>query len=337
MTMMSINRLLSLIDTKNFFITEQLWQSVLIMKENESKEPIDVTLGICLRNSERTIKDTLTSVLNQSFAKKHMEVIIIDDGCTDRTIPIVSEFFSKADLLFKIYSTGGGGLTKARQLVIDKSCSFLVAFVDGDMVLSRDFLQKQVKIMKNNPSIGVAQGTMKGLRSKSSVAELEALSSSDSQEIGIQRNWRQNPQALGTGGSIFRVAAMIAVGGFDNKIKGAAEDADLTARIKSAGYSLIISEAEFEHEFKKTLQSLWKQYVWYGYGMHYFYHKHGKLNGSLFVYFLPITFAWNLLRSILIFKATRRKIAFFLPAYNFFRATAWWFGFFRAHAKGYGH
>jgi cellulose synthase/poly-beta-1,6-N-acetylglucosamine synthase-like glycosyltransferase len=298
---------------------------------------IDVSVGICVKDSEKTIKAAIISLLNQNFDNKLMEVIVIDDGCKDQTIPIITDLFSKANIKYRVYSTHGAGLTIARQMVIDQSCGYLVIFMDGDMVFSRDFIQKLVKLMKNNHSIGAAQGTMKGKKSDSPIAELEDLSFSSAFEIGVHRTWRRNPQTLGTGGTIFRIAAVKAAGGFDKGVKGSAEDADLTARIKSAGYSLALSEAEFEHEFKTTLKTLWKQYTWYGYGMHYFYHKHGTLNEQMLVYFWPVTYAWSLVRSVLVFKATHRKIAFFLPSYNFLRATAWWIGFFNAHSKGYGH
>jgi cellulose synthase/poly-beta-1,6-N-acetylglucosamine synthase-like glycosyltransferase len=307
------------------------------MDSKECKENFEVTIGICVKNCERTIKDAIISLVNQSFDKKRMEVIIIDDGCKDRTIPIITHFFPKVDLKLRIYSTNNGGLTMARQMIIDKACGYLVFFIDGDMVFSKDFVQKLVELMEKNPLIGAAQGTMKGKKSSSSLSILEDLSFSNNFGIGIHRKWRDNPQALGTGGTVFRVDAMKKAGGFDTRIKGAAEDADLTARVKSAGYSLAISEAEFEHEFKETLRALWKQYSWYGFGMHYFYHKHGTLNEQMLVTFLPLTYAWGLIRSLLAFKATRKKIAFFLPPYNSFRAIAWWSGFFTAHVKGYGH
>ncbi len=57
----------------------------------------------------------------------------------------------------------------------------------------------------------------------------------------------------------------------------------------------------------------------------------------MLVYFWPVSYAWGLVRAVLVFRATKKKIAFFLPSYNFFRATAWWFGFLDAHLKGYGH
>jgi glycosyltransferase involved in cell wall biosynthesis len=307
------------------------------MQQQVIEEKIVVTLGLCVKDSERTIKEAVLSILSQTFDKKRMELIVIDDGCKDRTIPIIRALFSKVDFNLRIYSTNAGGLTMARQMVVDKAYGYLVLFIDADMVFSKNFVQKQVELMEKSSSLGAVQGTMKGILCKSPIAELEDLSYSSVYEIGIHRTWRRNPQTLGTGGSIFRIAAIKAAGGFDAKIKGAAEDADLTAKIKAAGYSLSISEAEFEHEFKKTLKTLWKQYAWYGYGMHYFYHKHGKLNESMLIYFWPVAFTWGFVRSMLVFKTTRRKIAFFLPSYNFFRATAWWFGFLDAHLKGYGH
>jgi glycosyltransferase involved in cell wall biosynthesis len=307
------------------------------MKPCDCTNAIEVTIGVCVKNSERTIKAAIQSILNQSFAKKQMEVIIIDDGCEDQTIPIITKLFSNSGISLRIYSNNCRGLTAARQMIIDLACSNFVVFLDGDMVFSKDFIQKQVDLMVNNALIGAAQGTMKATKSSSPVSELEDLSFSGSFEMGIQRSWRRNPDSLGTGGTIFRVAAVKAVGGFDKAIKGSAEDADITARIKSAGYRLEISDAEFEHEFKKTLRALWKQYTWYGFGMHYFYHKYGTLNGSMVVYFIPLAYIWGFVRSALIFKATRKKIAFFIPSYNFYRATAWWFGFFKAHLEGYGH
>jgi cellulose synthase/poly-beta-1,6-N-acetylglucosamine synthase-like glycosyltransferase len=308
-----------------------------MMHQKLIEETVVVTLGLCVKDSERTIKEAILSILCQTFDKKRMEVIVVDDGCKDKTIPIIRELFSKEVLNLRVYTLNAGGLTKARQMVIDEARGYLVLYIDGDMVFPKNFVDKLFELMEKNSSLGAAQGTMKGILNRNPIAELEDLSYSSAYEIGIHRSWRRNPQTLGTGGTIFRIVAVRAAGGFDTQIKGAAEDADLSARIKSAGYSLSVSEVEFQHEFKKTLSALWKQYVWYGYGMHYFYHKHGRLKKSMLVYFWPIAYIWGLIRSILVFKATRKKFAFFLPSYNFFRATAWWFGFIKAHLEGYGH
>jgi len=316
-------------------MTKELSDTKMRLKDFEGT--VDVTIGICVRDNERTIREAIVSVLNQTFDKKRMEIIIVDDGSSDRTLSIIAEIVSKADIKVKLYSTNGDGLTVARQMVVDNSRGNFVVFVDGDMVLSKDFVQKQVDVMNKNPLVGVAGGKMKGRLSRNLVAELEGISQSRDYELGIHRNWRQNPKKLGTGGSIFRLAAIREAGGFDTRIRGAAEDADITARTKLAGYLLFVSQAEFEHEFRQTLKGLWNQYAWYGHGMHYFYHKHKDLTESMLIYFWPVTFAWGIVRSMLSFKTTHRKSTFLLPFFNLFRATAWWFGFFKAHQEGYGH
>lgn len=307
------------------------------MRPIEFKGTIDVTIGICVKNGERTIENAIVSVLDQTFDKERMEIIVVDDGSTDRTVSIVADLASKSEVKLMLYSTSGRGLAVARQIVVDNACADFVIFVDADMVLSKDFVNKQVDVISKNPVIGVVAGKMKGIPNRGLVAELEDISYSSDYEIGIHRNWRANPQKLGTGGSIFRLAALRQVGGFDTRIKGAAEDADITAKIKLGGYTLLVSEAEYKHEFKQTLKSLWKQYSWYGSGMHYFFHKQKELPEDMLVFFWPITLAWGIVRSMLFFRATRRKIAFSLAPYNFFRATAWWFGFLSAHQEGYGH
>jgi cellulose synthase/poly-beta-1,6-N-acetylglucosamine synthase-like glycosyltransferase len=298
---------------------------------------IIVSIGICVRDSERTIKEAVVSLVNQSFEKDRMEIVVIDDGCKDNTVPIIKSVVSKTTIPFRLLSTNGGGLTMARQMVIDNCLGYLVLFMDGDMVFPEDFVHKQVDFMERDPSVGAAQGTMVGKKSNFLVAELEDLSSSDLFESGVHRNLKRNPKYLGTGGSIFRVEAINAAGGFDRGMKGAAEDAALTTKIRHKGYSLAITDAVFEHEFKTNLKGLWRQYTWYGYGMHYVSHKHGSIKDSMLVYFWPLTFAWSIARAVLLFRKTKKKIAFFLPSYNTFRATAWWVGFANAHAKGYGH
>jgi cellulose synthase/poly-beta-1,6-N-acetylglucosamine synthase-like glycosyltransferase len=304
--------------------------------KNNERTPY-VTIGICVKDSERTIKAAILSVLSQTFEKKCMEIIVVDDGSQDKTLSIITELLSKAKIKVKVIPTRGVGLTVARQMVVDSSAGNFVLFVDGDMVLPKDFVQSQFAAINSNPLVGGVGARTKARLNRSVLAELESISLSSNYEIAINRNWRQNPQILGTGGSIFRVAAIKKAGGFDTRIKGAAEDADISAKIKLAGYRIFISQSEFEHEFKQTLKGLWKQYAWYGYGVHYFRHKHKRGSRLMLTHFWPISFGTGVFRSVMYFKTTRRKSALQLPFFQFFKATAWWFGFFKAHQEGYGH
>jgi len=294
---------------------------------------VEVTIGICVRNGERTIKETLASVLNQTFPHGRMEIIVVDDGSTDRTLQIVTELLSRTDIQVQIYSTNGEGLGTARQMVVDNCRGRYIIWVDGDMILSNDFVQENVNLMSKNPTVGVCGAKLKNKLSGSAVAKLEVLSYIREFEMKVNR---KDIKRTGTGGSIFRVAALKKVGGFDRKIRGAAEDADVTARIKSAGYSLVLGQAELEHKFTQTWKGTWNHSAWYGYGIHFLYHKNKHLV-DFRIYFFPISFAMGIIRLIMAFKATHKWICFLLPFFYLFKTVAWWYGFFKAHIENYGH
>jgi len=293
---------------------------------------VEVTIGICVKNNEKTIKQAILSVLNQTFPHESMEIIIVDDS-RDRTPQIIANLLSRTDIRARVYSTHGEGLGAARQMVVDNCLGRYIIWVDGDMVLSNNFVQEQVNLMIKNPAVGVCGAKLKNKLSGSLVAKLEALSNFREFEI---RGGKKDVKRAGTEGSIFRVTALKKVGGFDRKIRGAAEDADVTARIKLAGYSFFQGKAEFEDKFKQTWKGVWNQSAWYGYGMHYLYHKNKHLV-DLKINFFPISFARGIPRAIVAFNATHKWICFLLPFFYLFKTVAWWHGFFKAHREDYGH
>ena len=308
-----------------------------------NKEKIDVTLGVALPPArarargahEITIKDAFLSMLNQSFDKERMEIIVVHDGSSEQTLSIIKEVASKSIVRVKFFVTNQDSVSVARQTIVNNSKGSFLIFIDSDMILPKDFVKKQVEMITKNRTIGVVGANMKGKLKNSLVAKLEAIAQAPDYEFGVLKKWRQNPRKLGTGGSIFRLEAIKKIGGFDLQIKGAGEDSDITERIRSAGYSLLFSQAEFQHEFKQNFRSLWNQLVWYGYGSHYLYHKNRDLTDLIYTYFFPLSFIGGVIRAILSFKSTHQKISFLLPFYNLFKATAWWFGFFKANLEGY--
>lgn len=106
---------------------------------------------ICtVRNGEKTISDTINSVLNQTY--KNFEFIIIDDGSTDRTFRIVKEFVEK-DSRIKLFNFDhigrGAGLNKAIELCSGE----LIANIDADDLFHPQKLEFQHKLIKQNPDV----------------------------------------------------------------------------------------------------------------------------------------------------------------------------------------
>ena len=77
-------------------------------------------------NREKLIKGTLSSVLSQTY--KDYEVIVVDDGSTDNTLEVLSQF-SKSVTVLRQENAGPGA---ARNLGIARATGQYVAFLDSD-------------------------------------------------------------------------------------------------------------------------------------------------------------------------------------------------------------
>lgn len=67
-----------------------------------------VTVGICVKNSEATIKETIESILTQDFPHEQMEIIIVDGNNKDKTMNIAVNCLKKANIKNKVFSVSGG-------------------------------------------------------------------------------------------------------------------------------------------------------------------------------------------------------------------------------------
>lgn len=294
-----------------------------------------VTIGLCLKNCEATIKDTIVGILNQDFSFDQMEIVVVDDGSNDNTIQIVKERLSYLKQDLRLFYTQGKGLGTARQMVLEDARGKYIVWVDGDMILPKDNVRKQVEFMEENPKLGKARSRWGLMDEGNLVADLENLRTLERDESSSQRK-AATSKFVGIGGSICRVKALKEAGGFDEHIKGAGEDIDIAVRLKGKGWLLSKSQARFYHRFRRTWSGLWNQYFWYGYGMHYVNHKHK----GLFPYWAeipPIVFVEGVLRSLDVYENTLRKLSFLLPIHYIFKNSAWCFGVLKSHIDGYGH
>jgi len=298
---------------------------------------IQASIGLCVKNSEKIVKEAIDEIVMQNFPKKRMEIIVVDDGGKDNTLSVIMNVLSKTDIRTRVYSTGGRGLGVGRQMVVDNASGKYIIWVDDDMIISKDFVKKEVEFMEQNPHVGVSQGVpiiVARQRKPHHKSVLVALENLSLMPIILSN---KEPKYLGTGGSIFRLDAIRQVGGFDPRIKGAAEDTDLTIRMKKAGWSLARVNAEHHHKIILTLKGLFVRNSWHGYGSHYISHKHRGIYGYFWLQIPPVAFLIGLRRSLKIYKLTRRKISFLLPFYLLWESLAWCNGFFKGHADGYGH
>ena len=88
-----------------------------------------VSVIIPAYNIDKYLAETLDSVLAQTHS--HFEVMIVNDGSTDRTLEIAQEYAAKDDRI-RVVSQANEGLAGARNRGIRETTGELIAFLDGD-------------------------------------------------------------------------------------------------------------------------------------------------------------------------------------------------------------
>ena len=98
-----------------------------------------VSVVIPAFNSEQYITTCLDSVLGQTY--QNLEVILVDDGSTGKTVQLVSEYDSGR---IQIHSQENSGVASARNHGVQKASGEWIAFIDSDDIWLPDKLQKQL-------------------------------------------------------------------------------------------------------------------------------------------------------------------------------------------------
>jgi len=97
-------------------------------------------------NSQDTIKRALSSVINQSL--KEFEIIIVDDGSTDKTKNIINNFFKDKRIVHQYIYQENKGASSARNNAIKNSKGKYLAFLDADDEWHKDKLKIQYRYMQ---------------------------------------------------------------------------------------------------------------------------------------------------------------------------------------------
>jgi len=108
-----------------------------------------VSVIVPVYNREGYIAQALQSILSQSFSD--VEIIVVDDGSTDSTVEAVRSF-GEGIRLFRQENRGPGA---ARNRGIREAKGDFIAFLDSDDLWDSEKLEKQVRILKKRPEVGL--------------------------------------------------------------------------------------------------------------------------------------------------------------------------------------
>lgn len=112
-----------------------------------------VSLIIPMYNLAEYCTNCLESVLSQTY--KDIEVIIIDDGSTDTTLEICRHFAKKDNRIY-LYSQKNRGVSAARNRGLEKATGRYISFIDGDDIVSPNYVESLLKLMNEDVCVAVA-------------------------------------------------------------------------------------------------------------------------------------------------------------------------------------
>jgi len=110
-----------------------------------------VTVFIPLYNAENYIKETLESILNQTY--QHFEVLLVDDGSTDRSVQIVKSFHDERIRL--IQNGENKGIPYTRNIGLTEAKGNYLAVMDSDDIAYPTRIERQVEYMEQHPDLDV--------------------------------------------------------------------------------------------------------------------------------------------------------------------------------------
>lgn len=137
-----------------------------------------VSIIIPAFNAEKYIRETIDSILAQTFTK--FEILIIDDGSKDNTATLVDSYLKDARV--KYFYKNNGGPSSARNYGISLAVGRYICCVDSDDVCHPNRFEKQVNYLESNIDVGLC-GTWGATIDKESKKIIPAVS-----DVAIKAN-----------------------------------------------------------------------------------------------------------------------------------------------------
>ena len=109
-----------------------------------------VSVIVPFYNVERYIEKCIETLVNQTL--KDIEIILVNDGSTDRSIDIVKKFIKEYPEKIVYLEKENGGLSDARNYAIPYAKGEYIAFLDSDDYVEKDMYEKMYEIAKKEKS-----------------------------------------------------------------------------------------------------------------------------------------------------------------------------------------
>ena len=212
-----------------------------------------ISIVISVFNEAGSIKNCLDSLLKQEL--KDYEIIVINDGSTDRTTEILQEYRNEKKILLLEQKHLGPGA--ARNLGAKEATGEILVFVDADMEFDRNFVKKLVGSIEKGKVVGTFSKEEYLLNKKNKWARFWNINLGRPPEKMHRDDYPDTQPVF----RAIRKSEFDRVNGFDTKI-GYTDDWSLSRKLGAVAVNA--PGAVFFHKNPENLAEVWQQARWFG-------------------------------------------------------------------------
>lgn len=222
-----------------------------------------VTVVVPVRNCEGTISKSLDALVGLNYPEDKLEIIVVDGISKDKTKEIAARY------PVRILTQTAEGLNLARNAGLENSTGEIIAYTDGDCVVSSDWLRKIVANFAD-PNVGAVGGNVEGYLKDNLFAQY-----ADNSVIRVMpfsprkvildhlRPFLYTPGC----NMAFRRSALEKAGLFNPKIRNGFDEFEALERIIRGGYKIVFDpEVLVRHYHRSSLREIMRQAFNYGTG-----------------------------------------------------------------------
>src|SRR5262245_25554091 len=212
-----------------------------------------ISVAVCSYNGSRTIREVLEGLKRVEYP--NFEVIVVDDGSTDTTAAIASEYGCR------IITTENAGLSSARNVALRAADGEIIAYLDDDAVPDRHWLHYVAATFRETDYAAVG-GPNIAPSHQNTIADCVDNAPGGPVHVLVTDEIAEHLPGCNMA---IRKSCLEAIGGFDPTFRVAGDDVDVCWRLQERGWTLGFAPgAMVLHHRRDTIRRYWKQQQGYG-------------------------------------------------------------------------
>jgi len=213
---------------------------------------VDVSVVMSVYNGGRYLRDSVESVLGQSFGD--FEFLIVNDGSTDGSRDILAEY-ERQDGRIRVIDQENTGLTMALIRGCGEARGRYIARQDADDLSHHHRLAEQAALLERDPAVGFVSCWAQYIGPEGELLEKVTRPADPQEATRLLLDERQGPPAHGS--VMFRASAYHELGGYRRQFYYA-QDSDLWLRM--AERVCIAYVPEVLYQYRREMDSVSGQY-----------------------------------------------------------------------------